>query len=144
MSRRNLLPLQGIEPRFLGYPARSLVTILAQLLISQWCKLRTRQPENRGSILRTCKKLFSSSQAQWLRRPLSAGKPAVLIDSVRTSQETHYVSATKPSRLMLFRETVAVCYENHTEHTGTLRGQNAEFRCVEAGGTYSYHVALDW
>jgi hypothetical protein len=28
-------------------------------------------------------------------------------DTVRTSQETHYVSATKPSRLMLFRETVA-------------------------------------
>jgi hypothetical protein len=28
--------------------------------------------------------------------------------SVRASQETHYVSATKPNRLMLFRETVAV------------------------------------
>jgi hypothetical protein len=32
--------------------------------------------------------------------------------SVRTSQETHYVSATKPNRLMLFRETVAVYCEN--------------------------------
>jgi hypothetical protein len=30
------------------------------------------------------------------------------INSVRTSQETHYVSATKPNRLMLFRQTVAV------------------------------------
>jgi hypothetical protein len=30
---------------------------------------------------------------------------------VRTSQETHYVSATKPNRLMLFRETVAVYCE---------------------------------
>jgi hypothetical protein len=29
-------------------------------------------------------------------------------DPVRTSQETHYVTATKPNRLMLFRETVAV------------------------------------
>jgi hypothetical protein len=29
-------------------------------------------------------------------------------NSVRTSQETHYVSATKPERLMLFRETVAL------------------------------------
>jgi hypothetical protein len=29
-------------------------------------------------------------------------------NSFRTSQETHYVSATKPNRLMLFRETVAV------------------------------------
>jgi hypothetical protein len=28
---------------------------------------------------------------------------------------------------MLFRETVAVYCENHTEHTNTLRGQNAEF-----------------
>jgi hypothetical protein len=47
--------------------------------------------------------------------------------SVRTSQETHYVSATKPNRLMLFRETVAVYCENHTEHTdSTFYGQNAE------------------
>jgi thioredoxin-related protein len=47
-------------------------------------------------------------------------------NAVRTSQETHYVSATKPNRLMQFRETVAVyCCENHTEHTDTLCGQNA-------------------
>jgi hypothetical protein len=36
---------------------------------------------------------------------------------VRTLQETHDVSATKPNRLMLFRETATVCCENHTEHT---------------------------
>jgi hypothetical protein len=47
------------------------------------------------------------------------------INSVRTSQETHHVSATKSSLLMLFRETVAVYCENHTEHTDTLCGQNA-------------------
>jgi hypothetical protein len=35
---------------------------------------------------------------------------------VRISQETHYVSATKPNRLMLFVETVTVYCENHTEH----------------------------
>jgi hypothetical protein len=35
---------------------------------------------------------------------------------VRTSQETHYVSATEPNRIMLFRETVAVYCESHTEH----------------------------
>jgi hypothetical protein len=34
---------------------------------------------------------------------------------VRTSQETHYVSSTKPNRLMLFGETVAVYCENHRE-----------------------------
>jgi predicted Zn-dependent protease with MMP-like domain len=44
----------------------------------------------------------------------------ILTNSVRTSQETHYVTATKPNRLMLFRETVAVYCENHTEHITTL------------------------
>jgi hypothetical protein len=47
--------------------------------------------------------------------------------SVHTSQEIHYVSATKPNRLMLFRETVAVYCENHMKHTNTLCGQNVEF-----------------
>jgi hypothetical protein len=39
---------------------------------------------------------------------------------------TRYVSTTKPNRLMLFRETVAVYCENHTEHINTLYGHNAE------------------
>jgi translation initiation factor IF-1 len=47
-------------------------------------------------------------------------------DTVCTSQETHYVSATEPNRLLLSRETVAVYCENHTEHTNALCGQNAE------------------
>jgi hypothetical protein len=38
---------------------------------------------------------------------------------------------------MLFRETVAVYCENRTEHTNTLRGQNAEFWYVKASGTYA-------
>jgi thioredoxin-related protein len=42
-------------------------------------------------------------------------------DTVRTSQETHYVSIREPNRLMLFGETVAVYCENHTEHTDTVR-----------------------
>jgi hypothetical protein len=41
----------------------------------------------------------------------------IYINSVRTSRETHYVTATQPNRLMLFRETDAVYCENHTEHT---------------------------
>jgi hypothetical protein len=51
----------------------------------------------------------------------------VYTNPVRTSQETHYISAAKPNRLMLFGETVAVYCENHTEHTDTLCAQNAGF-----------------
>jgi hypothetical protein len=43
---------------------------------------------------------------------------------------------------MLFRETIAVYCENHTEHTDTLCGQNAEFLPVNAGGTYNDHWAV--
>jgi hypothetical protein len=46
-------------------------------------------------------------------------------NSVLTSQETHYVSDTKPNQLMLFRETLAVYRENHTEHTNTLWAENS-------------------
>jgi hypothetical protein len=42
-------------------------------------------------------------------------------DTVRTSQETHYVSTTETNRLMLFGEIIAVYCENHTEHTDTVR-----------------------
>jgi hypothetical protein len=61
----------------------------------------------------------------------------VYTNSVRTLQETHYVSATMPSRLILFGKTVAGYCENRTEHTDTLCGQNAEFWYVKVGGTYS-------
>jgi hypothetical protein len=42
-------------------------------------------------------------------------------DTVRISQETHYVTTTEPNRLMLCGETVAVYCDNHTEHTDTVR-----------------------
>jgi hypothetical protein len=48
----------------------------------------------------------------------------------------------KVNRLMLFGGTVAVYCENHTEHTDTLFGQNAEFYYVKAGGIYSNHWTL--
>jgi hypothetical protein len=41
---------------------------------------------------------------------------------------------------MLFRETVAVYCENHTEHTDTLCGQNVK---VKPGGAYSYRCASE-
>jgi hypothetical protein len=37
---------------------------------------------------------------------------------------------------MLFGETVAVCCENHAEHTRTLRGQSAEYFSVKAVGIH--------
>jgi hypothetical protein len=43
---------------------------------------------------------------------------------------------------MLFGERVAVYCENHMENIDTLFGQNAEFRYVKAGGTYSNHKDL--
>jgi predicted AAA+ superfamily ATPase len=42
-------------------------------------------------------------------------------DTVRTSQERHYISATEINRLLLFVETVSVYCENHTDHTDTVR-----------------------
>jgi hypothetical protein len=41
-------------------------------------------------------------------------------DTVCTSQETRYIFATEPNRLMLFGETVAVYCENHTEPRYTV------------------------
>jgi hypothetical protein len=34
---------------------------------------------------------------------------------------SHHVSTTKPNRLMLFKEIIAVYCENHTEHTDPVR-----------------------
>jgi hypothetical protein len=66
----------------------------------------------------------------------------IYINLIRTSRETQNVTAKKPNRLMLFGETVAVYCENHTEHTDTLCGQNVEFWCLKAGGTYGDHWDL--
>jgi translation initiation factor IF-1 len=63
-------------------------------------------------------------------------------DTVRTSQETHYISATETNRLILFGETVAVYCENHMEHNNTLCGQMQGFQHVIAAGTYSNHTTL--
>jgi hypothetical protein len=57
--------------------------------------------------------------------------------SIRTSPETQSVCITKINRLMLFRETVAVYCENHTEHIDTLCGQNSKSLCGKPDGTYN-------
>jgi hypothetical protein len=46
-------------------------------------------------------------------------------DAVLTSQETNYISATEPNRLVLLGESFAVYCENHTEHTDTLCEQKS-------------------
>jgi hypothetical protein len=50
-------------------------------------------------------------------------------NSGRTLLETHYVSATKPNRLMLCEEIAAVHCEDQTKHLNTLLGQS--FRVVK-------------
>jgi hypothetical protein len=42
---------------------------------------------------------------------------------------------------MLFKVTATPYCDNHTKHTDTLYGQNAEFWFVKEGGTYSNHWA---
>jgi hypothetical protein len=56
-----------------------------------------------------------------------------LVNSFRTSQETHYISATKLDRLMLFRKTNAVYCERIIRNTNTVSVQNAEFLNVREG-----------
>jgi hypothetical protein len=91
----------------------------------------------RESVAVYCENI-RSTQAHCVGRMQSS---VIYTNSVRTSQETHCVSATEPNRLMLFRETVAVYFENRTEHTDTFFGQNAEFLDVQASKRQSYSCA---
>ena len=43
---------------------------------------------------------------------------------------------------MLYRETIAVCSEIHTEHKTTLCGENVEILSVKFGGLCSDQGAL--
>jgi hypothetical protein len=47
------------------------------------------------------------------------------------SQKTHYVSTTETNRLIMFRETVAVYCENHTEHTNDCAGRMQSFTMLK-------------
>jgi hypothetical protein len=55
----------------------------------------------------------------WFRLNAEYLPNKIYMNPVRTSQETHHISATRPNLLMLFGETVAVYCENHAEHTHT-------------------------
>jgi hypothetical protein len=54
--------------------------------------------------------------------------------SVRTSQETHSISITKPNLFMFLTEIISAYWENHTEHINILYEQNRVFN-VKGGGT---------
>jgi hypothetical protein len=59
-------------------------------------------------------------------------------DPVRTSQETHCLRY-EAQPVKLFRGTVAVYCENHTEHINALCGDRTQNSCsVKAAGTHSY------
>ena len=47
----------------------------------------------------------------------------------------------KTNHLMLYRETIAVCSQSHTEHINIRCGQNVGFVNVKPSGTYSNHWA---
>jgi hypothetical protein len=74
------------------------------------------QPQRKHYVSKTGRlTLFREKRLLFIVRTIR--NTQIYKNSVRTSQETHYASTTKPNRLMLFRETVAVYCENHTEHT---------------------------
>jgi hypothetical protein len=76
-------------------------------------------------LLRNCWTLHMSMKCP---RFIEITFPIMYTNPVRTSQETHNVSATEPNRLMVCGETVAVCCENRKEHTDTLCGQSVPHR----------------
>jgi hypothetical protein len=83
------------------------------------------QKTNRLILFREIIAVCWQNHTEHVNRTL--GQNAVYINSVRTSQATHYGSATKPNRLMLSREIIAAYCENHTEHINRPCGQNAVY-----------------
>jgi hypothetical protein len=61
-------------------------------------------------------------------------------NSVRTSKETYCDSAKTTTRLMLFKDTMTVYWE---QRTIAIYRQDAEFQCARADGAYTNHWALD-
>jgi hypothetical protein len=53
-----------------------------------------------------------------------------------------YAPIPNTNRLIVFGETVAVYYENPTEHTYTLCGGKCRSFNAKGSGTYSNHYAL--
>jgi hypothetical protein len=62
-------------------------------------------------------------------------------NSVRTSKKTQRVSMTAINWLMLFKEIIAVNFENYTKHKYIL-WEKGKLYIVKAGDKRSYHWAL--
>jgi hypothetical protein len=103
----------------------NLNSIIRLVWLSGWSDYQT----NLNSIIRLVWSDYQTNLIMLFRRTFAVycENYTEHTDTVRTSHETHYFSATKSNRLMLFEETVPVYCENHTEHTNTIYGQNAEF-----------------
>jgi hypothetical protein len=76
------------------------------------------KPQSKHYVSKTGRlTLFRENRSVFIVRTIRNTQIYEYTNSVRNPQKTHYVSATKPNQLMLFRETVAVYCENHMEHT---------------------------
>jgi hypothetical protein len=99
--------LEGQVPIFISprnRVAQSCPLALVSLFISSY------DSQGYSGGIRT--RLHTGSSLNPLKRELLVH---YIRNSPHTSQETYYISATKPNRLMLFRETFAVYCENHKE-----------------------------
>jgi hypothetical protein len=71
--------------------------------------------------------VYNVNQISYKISCLNPLKTEFLLNNIKIQFVPHrkqYASATKSNRLMLFRETVAICSVNHTERINTLCGQN--------------------
>jgi hypothetical protein len=63
--------------------------------------------------------------------------------SVRTSQETHYISATKPDRLILFRETISVFTRKTQGHSVGRVSESWARLCTQYPRTAVWNLNTD-
>jgi hypothetical protein len=98
------------------------------------CNSAGSQPYNYSKILTTNLRSLTKERVDWRasHKPFECSHLSTyyISNSVRTSHETHYITATEPNRLMLFKEIFAVLCENHTEHRSTYTVCTRKFRDI--------------
>jgi hypothetical protein len=119
--------------------------------VAVWCENRTEHTDTLWAV-RTSQETHHVSVTEPNQLMLCGKQSLFAVRTVRNTQ-IHCVGSlylTGNTSSLHYRaqpvnavwETVAVCCENRTEHTDTLRGQNVEFVRVKPSVTYSYHWAL--